>query len=71
MNEETIPKLKERYGDFTVCPLCDSCSGTNRLKVCDCITCKRRPKWKKGMTCGTHHIDHKYLVEAQSNKKIV
>lgn len=63
-----LSDIKKKYGkDFESCNFCN----TVKLKACNCKTCRVKPEWMKGLTCGKHHQDHQYLVKAQRDGVII
>jgi hypothetical protein len=63
-----LSEIKKKYpGDFVSCNFCNAI----RLVKCSCKTCKIKPEWAKGLTCGEHHQDHQYLVKAQQDGIVI
>lgn len=62
--EKSDTEWKELLGDFGTCSFCDA----TVLKTCNCLTCKKKDVKDKGLTCGEHHMDHKYLIALQREK---
>lgn len=62
----TDDQWKDVIGDFEMCNFCNKLP----LKQCNCKICKNRSVDQKGLSCGDHHMDHKYLVEHNRKKYI-